>query len=494
MDTAREDIVFTNSQQAAFNMIMSFIDSDDQKVFILKGYAGTGKTTMVRAVIKELQSRYYRYVLLASTGRAAKVLSDSAQYMAQSCHNNTVSHIVQAKTIHSEIYTFDGINQDLDLFGKPKGNSEIGTHKGIRLRFTLKHKVDPRSTIYIVDEASMISDNKEKSLSQAVYGSDNRLLKDLLEYDGNGKYIFIGDACQLPPVNQTLSPALSKDYLYCAFGIKAIEAELTEIVRQTSGNDIVYSASKIRKRIDAAPICNIAKFPFKGYKNIKILSTNEEMLKLYIEDIKRNGYTKSTLITMTNKQISDTSSIVRYSLGLGNNNLSVGDLLLVTQNNALTPLMNGDLIRVLQIGHKERRAGLTFVSVEVESITTPHKVYNTLLIEEVIYSGLTNLTQSQQTHLMIDFHYRMKDNNIKQGSATYNDQMREDNYLNALRCVYGYALTCHKSQGGEWDNVYLLMPRNMPYITPRSYVYRWVYTAMTRARKTLYVINDYWVE
>ncbi len=491
MDSSTGKIIFTKSQQKAFDKIISFIESRNQKVFILKGYAGTGKTTMVRAIIAELISQEKPFTLLASTGRAAKILSDSANKITKDDNDDYV--LLQAKTIHSEIYTFGGLNQELDLFGQPNRNSELGTDKGIKLRFVLKHKVSFTHTIYIVDEASMISDISSKYSSQAVYGIDGKLLSDLLEYDENGQFIFIGDSCQLPPINQSFSPALSKEYFYTQFNIDADEAELTDIVRQSSGNDIALSASVIRKRIFSQSFYNVAKLKFRGYKNIKVLSSEVEMLKLYIESVRLNGYTKSTLITMSNRKIADTSTIIRYSLQLGNSNLSVNDLLLVTQNNSITGLMNGDLVSVLQIKHKERRAGLTFVSVEVESLATK-RVYNSLLIEEILYSGLTNITQTQQTHIMIDFHYRMKEIGIKQHSEEYDRKMMKDDYLNALRCVYGYVLTCHKAQGGEWDNVFLLIPRNMPYMKPQSFIYQWVYTAMTRAKQTLYVINDYWVE
>jgi hypothetical protein len=155
--------------------------------------------------------------------------------------------------------------------------------------------------------------------------------------------------------------------------------------------------------------------------------------------------------------------------------------------------MNGDLVKVTQIGRREKRAGLTFVYVEVMALSTNLR-YSQLLIEEVLQAGGTNLSQAQQTHLLLDFHVRMRNEKIKQHSSEYNDRLRTDEYLNALRCIFGYALTCHKAQGGEWDNVYLIIPRNLPYLNPRSYVFQWIYTAMTRAKKELYIINDYWVK
>lgn len=175
--------------------------------------------------------------------------------------------LTTARTIHSRIYTFSDINQDLDLFGKQEGNSELATDKSVKLKFSLTHKdEDSPATVYIIDEASMVSDAKDASLSQAEYGTDGRLLRDLFEYDRKGKFIFIGDACQLPPVNQPFSPALNSKYIESTFNLDASESELTEVVRQASDNDIIVSASRIRKLYQNPPEGPIAKFPFRGFK------------------------------------------------------------------------------------------------------------------------------------------------------------------------------------------------------------------------------------
>lgn len=171
--------------------------------------------------------------------------------------------------------------------------------------------------------------------------------------------------------------------------------------------------------------------------------------------------------------------------------LSVGDLLLVTQNNYISGLMNGDMITIESIGSSERKAGLTFVHVEVRELFT-QKVYSQLLVTDILYGSLTNITQTQQKALFVDFYYRMSDKKIKQGTKAFNDAMMKDEYLNAIRAVFGYALTCHKAQGGEWKHVYLDVPRHLPYST-RPYVYQWMYTAMTRASEDLYMVRDYWV-
>ena len=489
-NTTVAGITLTDSQQNALNAIKAFIGQEDRRAFILKGYAGTGKTTLVKAITMEVAKNKLQYILLASTGRAAKVLSDSVRSIQDdgSCFSSSAS------TIHSLIYTFDDINQDLDLFSNQIEVQNLATDKGIKLLFHLRKKVDDgKTTIYIVDESSMISDEKDTSMSQAQYGAEGRLLKDLLSYDKNGKFIFIGDACQLPPVNSPYSPALNASYFQQTFQIEAYETALTEIVRQADDNDIPLSSAKIRKLYFNPPQDRIAKFPFKGYRHIHILHNEYELLSRYINDIREHDYSKATMIVMSNKNVTQLSSLIRPAIGMNSNSICEGDLLLVTQNNLVSGLMNGDLVRVIQIGMRENRAGLSFIHVQVESLASGHH-FSQLLLEDILYSGKTNLSQEQQTHLMIDFHIRMREAGIKQKSDAYVDHMRNDSYLNALRCVYGYALTCHKSQGGEWDKVYLVIPRNLPYLTPRSYVYQWVYTAMTRAKKDLYIIDDYWVQ
>lgn len=153
--------------------------------------------------------------------------------------------------------------------------------------------------------------------------------------------------------------------------------------------------------------------------------------------------------------------------------------------------MNGDQVQVVDIGTRERHAGLTFVKVTVQELFS-RQTFTQFLIEEILYANQTNLTQPQQKELFIDYYYRMKDRGISQNSREFKDYMYIDPHLNSIRAVYGYALTCHKAQGGEWCKVFLDIPRSMPY-KDKPYVYQWVYTAMTRAKEDLYIVDDYWV-
>ena len=197
------------------------------------------------------------------------------------------------------------------------------------------------------------------------------------------------------------------------------------------------------------------------------------------------------MLCYSNSQSNTLTNIIRPQFGKLGTTLQVGDLLLVTQNNLISGLLNGDLVVVNEIGGSTMRAGLTFLKVSLKELSS-NKCYSQYLIEEILYQNATNLTQEQQTDLYIDFFIRMKNKGIKQGTKSFEEMMREDPYLNALRAVFGYALTCHKSQGGEWERVYLDIPRNLPLVE-KPYVYQWMYTAMTRARQELYIVDDFWI-
>lgn len=472
-------ITLREGQQRALLRLFEFVSNSQKRVFILKGYAGTGKTTLIRSLISELKKFNTPYHLVASTGRAAKIMSNITGETTD--------------TVHGLIYNYSDFNQDIETIVKDREKSGVDNSGQLMLKFevTKIHNQTNAAYVYIVDEASMISDVTDKNPRQAVFGS-GRLLNDLLEYDNKGKFVFVGDACQLPPINQKISPALTGTYLKNTFNINVEEAELTEIVRQDKGNDIVLAAQKLRKLYFNPQPWKWAKFPLKGCKNIRMLSSQIELLQLYIKDLKAHGYNASTLICTTNRQCGILTNIIRPALGIDKSTLTVNDLLLVTQNNLISGLMNGDLVKVTEIGDVViRRAGLTFTMVSVMELFTK-KVYSQLIITDIIYSNHINLSQEQQKELFIDFYIRMKKEGIKQNTLEFNGKMLTDPYLNALRCVYGYAITCHKSQGGEWDNVYIDIPRNFA-LQPKPFVYQWMYTAMTRAKKNLFVVDDFYI-
>ncbi len=476
----KKEITLTTGQEKAFNQLKSFVADPSAKVFILKGYAGTGKTTLMRLFIEELTKQNVAFSLLASTGRAAKVLANITQK--------------DTFTVHSKIYRFSQLSHDLEQLAKQQEHTIADESGQLYLNFELMPCDDKREGIehiYIIDEASMVSDVKDRNATQATFGS-GRLLHDLLEYDKQGKFIFVGDVCQLPPITQNFSPALDTNYFLRAYGIKANECELTQIMRQSGDNDIILSAQKLRKLYQTPPLYQKwAKFPLKGYANIHILNSHAELINRYVESIRQGGFNSSTMLCLSNKQSTESTRILRPIFGHHGQQLERGDLLLVTQNNLISGLMNGDLVVVESIGAQYRRADLNFVKVRVRELFTGFS-HTQLLISDVLYSNNTNISQIDHKALYIDFYYRMKEKDIKQDSDMFYSKMRDDPYLNALRAVFGYVLTCHKSQGGEWDNVFIDIPRNLPYL-PKPYVYQWLYTAVTRAKKELYLVYDYWV-
>lgn len=470
-------LILTKSQERAFIQLISFINSSEYSVFILNGYAGTGKTTLMRLFIDELNKTNTQYSLLASTGRAAKILS------------NIVG--TEAKTVHSKIYTYNDFNQDIASIVEKRERSGIDDTGQLLLQFTLNPISNCDNTIYyIVDEASMISDEVDTSVSQALFGS-GRLLKDLFDYDKNGKFIFVGDLCQLPPIKQSFSPSLSVEYLTRNYNCKATEVDLTDIARQSPDNDIIIASKRVRELYKSPPIVKWGKFPLKNYKNIKLFPDQVTLISDYISKIKGSKYESSTFICYSNKSCNTFNSIIRSLLGFSSSSIQVGDLLLITQNNYPTGLMNGDMVLVQEVGFKEMRAQLTFINVNVKELFS-QKTYSLLLIAEILYSDQVNLSQTQQKELFIDFYKRMKKEGYRQKDPFFKQSMQSDPYINALRAVYGYALTCHKAQGGEWDNVYLDIPKKMAHL-PKKDTYQWLYTAMTRAKKQLNTIDGFWI-
>ena len=470
-------ITLTPTQQRVLDHMLRFIDSS-QQVFILTGYAGTGKTTMMNAFVTELAKRDVQHILMASTGRAAKILSNRAN--------------CKATTVHSNIYTFNDFNRDIGKMAEQLEKQQLMESDGqLLLQFT-PMSIEPTAQkhIYIIDEASMISDEEDRNPTQALFGS-GRVLHDLLTYDPSGKFLFVGDECQLPPIGQPFSPALSPQYFREKFNIEAVHYQLTQIMRQQSDNDIIVAANKIRQLYQDPPQVKWGKFPLRNRKHVRLYPSQLQLLNAYIRNIKDNGFNSATLICGTNRLCLSLTNLIRPSLGFNQPVLMPGELLLVTQNNCLSGLMNGDLVKVLQLGTRKRRAGLTFLEVEVEELFT-HRVVKQMLIEDILYSSQLNLKQYDQQALFIDYYHRMKDRRISHKSQVFKDFMLTDPYLNAIRAVFGYALTCHKAQGGEWKDVYLDIPRKFSFETNKP-EYQWVYTAVTRAADQLHIVDDFFI-
>lgn len=484
-----DDIQLTRSQGNVLKQILDFVDHPTDRIFILKGYAGTGKTTLMKFLIKELAEKKKDYRLLASTGRAAKILANLS-----GSNGNT-------STIHHMIYSFNGLNKEYDDKEEP-----IADKDGQLFLVFEPSQLDVDTipeTIYIIDEASMVSDVEAKDITQAKFGN-GRLLKELLDYDQRtySKFIFVGDPCQLPPIEEYFSPALTKTYFEQQFGMSVQEAQLTEIMRQEGASGIVTASKLIRGLYNKAP--NDASMyssmklwgflPFRQFKDILLHPNLESMIDDYVEKIKSDGMNSAVCICRSNKACSQLSATVRNKLGFSGGHIQKGDLLMVIQNNIPTGLMNGDMVTVEEVSpHVSMRGQLTFRQMKVKELFTG-LTYSTLVIEEIAHQTRLNLDSRQQQALFVDFIIRMKAKGITQkNKKQFNDAMFHDPYLNALRCVFGYAITCHKSQGGEWEEVYVHVPRNIT-LNPTKETYQWVYTSMTRARNTLHMIDDFYIK
>jgi hypothetical protein len=485
MNKEPKKITLNEDQNNALSMIKDFIRSPYSKVFILKGFAGTGKTTMIKQVIEFMNKHEIGFELLASTGRAAKVLEDTTG--------------TPAKTIHSEIYSFQGFNEDSYTVSND-GEPKFKDGQQLVIQFDLKSLDELAPTLYIIDESSMISDQEEKFAVQSKYGN-GKLLTDLFKYNPKAKYIFIGDPCQLPPVSGEPAPALSATYIREHFKYDVKETALTKVMRQADDNGIVEASTKIRNLWAEAPDTDTAyykktwgRLPFRNVHDLNLVSSPAELSAGYLNDIKSNGYTNAVFICKSNTGCHKFSSDFRKSLGF-EGPLKKGELLLVIQNNLISGLRNGDLVVIENVSPVTRTlAGLTFREIEVRELYTD-RICQQLMIEDLLHKPQLNLDTEQQSQLFIDFIKRMHKCGIneKKHPVQFSEKMRTDIYLNALRVTFGYALTCHKAQGGEWDNVYAYFPRNI-MLNPTKQQYQWIYTALTRAKNQFFVPDDIYIE
>lgn len=465
---------FTPSQQLVFDQILDFLKSDTQRAFILKGYAGTGKTFMMQQLARYLSDAKPKrlFELVATTGRAAAVLRGKTGF--------------ESKTVHSALYAFNRVEGDSEDIADDATIDQFGQ---MVLRFDVRVKSD-EPTVYIVDEASMLSSEVTDKGSFAQFGS-GRLLIDLLENIPKGKFIFVGDPCQLPPVGQDFSPALEKTWLEHQ-SVPAREAELAEILRTNHENDILIVAGLVRQMLEDENIIipKWPKIPALRRKNLTVCPTEDTLLMAYWDMV--HNQISSIAISLSNAQCHKINEkIRRLKFGIPHALLQIGDRLLVTQNNYVVPLTNGDFVEVLAIGERRHRCNLTFTSIQIRNEITD-TVHEVLFIEDLLHLRLTNITPENHRALMIEYSRECRQRGIKPNSQAYKDGMLKDPYLNALRATFGYAVTCHKAQGGEWENVFLFLHKGM-YGMPQAELFRWWYTALTRAKERVYLHNDWWL-
>jgi ATP-dependent exoDNAse (exonuclease V) alpha subunit len=465
---------FTPSPQqaAALKQIKLFLASPGGGVFILKGYAGTGKTTLLQQLALELKKEKKKFVLLAPTGRAATVLRSKTG--------------LEASTIHSELYSFSDIDGEVSENNSNPTQEEFGQ---MRLMFSMRTTDPNQKKLYIADEASMISDDPGDPTSYAHFGSGH-LLSDLLNIVGTNKIIFSGDPSQLPPVSSGESPALSEAWMRKQ-GKVVQSFELKDILRQKQGSGILQLATKVRAMTHQAVFPKWVKLPASGFAQVKLLTYHEQKQR-YIQEVLNNKSFDTIAICNSNLNCADINRSVRMALYKSSQApLQVKDILMITQNNHLVPLTNGDFVEVTKVGAIQNYQGIKFIHVTVKSQLTNIE-HESLLCEEVLFNGQPNLTSDQQRMLMIDFSRRMRAKRIKPKSEAYFAALQKDPYLNSLRANFGYAVTCHKSQGGEWENVYLFLHKGMYAMPPKSLT-RWWYTGITRAKEQLFLVSDWWI-
>ena len=448
----------TIKQDLVLQKLSGFLLSDSKdSLFLLKGYAGTGKTTLIGTLVTNLWKVKLKSVLLAPTGRAAKVISN---YSGR-----------QAQTIHKNIYY-------------PKKDKSGG------VAFQLKQNKH-RDTLFIVDEASMIPD----APTESKLFENGSLLDDLMMYVYSGhncKILFIGDTAQLPPVRLEVSPALDIDKLELGFNKKVEHIELDEVVRQAEDSGILMNATELRESLNDH-IYEEFKFRVSGFDDIVRLIDGHEIMDAINDAYHNQGQEESVIILRSNKRANIYNQQIRSRILFQEEELSAGDHLMVVKNNYFWLdnkseagfIANGDIIKILEIYAIKELYGFKFAEVKVIMVDYPNqKPFETVLLLDTLTSESPSLTYEESNSLYqeVQKDYASERSNYKRFLGVKNNK-----YFNALQVKFSYAVTCHKSQGGQWDTVFVEKPY-LPDGINRDYL-RWLYTAITRARKKLYLIG-----
>jgi hypothetical protein len=477
----------TTGQSSLIVELEKFL-SDKTPCFILKGYAGTGKTFLMKGLTDFLLQNKRNFVITAPTGRAAKVISQKTKH--------------RACTIHKAIYSGKELKE---LKTKDKDGTET-----FKFYFEVRTNEDPINTVYIVDESSMIS-NVYSEGEFFRFGS-GFLLSDLIRYinfdnnNHNKKIIFIGDNAQLPPVNMNFSPALDGQYLQENCGLISNEFELTEIVRQRANSGILHNATKIRKSLRENIFNQLdVETDFKDIYKIR----QEELLPKYLQACNNSIDEETIIVAYSNSSVKDYNDFVRNHFFPNQKTITIGDKVILLSNNYNYPqmeLLNGDMGFVVEVSPstesraiaikrknsknivEEINVPLTFRNITITFTDEEFRKHNIecKIIENLLYSHQRDLSSDELKALYIDFKIRNKD--LKNGTQPFKEALRSDKYFNALRIKFGYAITCHKAQGGEWTNTFLNCKTSMGYFN--SNYFRWLYTGITRAKENLFTIDE----
>lgn len=427
-------------------------------LMLLKGYAGTGKTSIIAALVKTFDQMEMNCVLLAPTGRAAKVFAAYANH--------------QAFTIHKKIYR----QKDFD---------------GVMGSFSLDRNLH-RDTLFIVDEASMISN---QGLSGSAFGS-GMLLDDLMQYvyeGDNCRLVMVGDMAQLPPVGEEESPALSASYLE-QYGVHVYQQELTEVVRQKLDSGILWNATNIRRSIADEDVFSLPTIKIQSFDDVKVVP-GDELIDQLSQSYYKAGMDDTIVVCRSNKRANFYNNGIRNTILDRDAELCSGDRLMVAKNNyfwaekekikQLDFIANGDIAIVRRVRNHQEIYGFRFADVTLSFVDYDDVEFQVKVILDTLHTETPSLTRDQSEQLFQgvweDYaEIRQKRERMK--------KIKEDPYYNALQIKYAYAVTCHKAQGGQWNHVYI----DQGYITADAAspdYYRWLYTALTRSREQLYLVN-----
>lgn len=466
----KDNMELTKQQNEVFKKIKAFMESD-ASVFILRGYAGTGKTTMVKVVADYIAQSRDTY-LMAPTGRAARVLSQKTKRMAT--------------TIHKAIYEGTCLVS--------KGTNDIAETE-FKLVFPIRTSKQDGKNVVIVDEASILCSRKIKH-ELYKFGSDN-LMEDLLTFirpGFGGKVVFVGDPAQLPPVGESVSNALRAEY-FQKQGLKVMEAELTEVLRQKDDSIILKNAMMIRDLLKKDKRNSLV---FEEKKDdVETISANC-FLEKYLDYRKKSDKNDSVVICFSNKTASRYNRAIRTDLYGKDVPVRKNDVLMIIQNNYNLGRMNGEFVPVLSVGERTQQSAPVYVQVggvKQRKIITLNFVQVTvtnglgnpclcMLLEDLLNSDKPELSIDETRALYINFCMRHPE--LRQGTQQFSLVLMQDAYYNAIRAKYGYAVTGHKCQGGEWGKVFVDYTGRTGLDNDSL---RWAYTATTRAQKTLYVAN-----
>lgn len=448
----------TLKQSIALQKLSSFLLSRKKNaIFLLKGFAGTGKTTLVGTLVNSLWKTTMKAVLMAPTGRAAKVMSN---------YSNT-----QAFTIHRKIYF-------------PKKQSGGG------VQFVLapnKH----RNTVFIVDEASMIPDTPADSK----LFENGSLLDDLLMfiYSGhNCQLILIGDTAQLPPVKLNLSPALDANKLELNYNKDVIMLELDEVVRQAEDSGILVNATLLREQLQSG-FYESFQFNVAPFNDIVRLIDGHEIQEIIDTSYRENGKEETAFIVRSNKRANLYNENIRSRILFLENEIAVGDYMMVVKNNYfwIDPkseagfIANGDIIEILEIFAIKELYSFKFAEVKVQMVDYPNqRPFETVLLLDTIKAQTPSLSYEDGNRL---YQNVMEDYASEKSKYKKFLGVKNNKYFNALQVKFSYAITCHKSQGGQWNTVFVEQPY-LPNGVDKEHL-RWLYTAVTRAKKRLYLIG-----